>query len=601
MSTSPARAACAASAVVVFLAPQSRVVSERPPGLIVDFIAIHSDGSPVADLQPSEVEVRIGDKVRTVRALRRVSTGPAPAAAGAAPRLPSPYGTNDSVESGRRFVLVFDEQSFAAGAEHLVRGAIDGLLDTLTPADRTMLVALPFGGVKVPFTSERTRLRLALERMAGQGPRSETGSELACRTRRFLEGLDQFLQGQPGAGLPLTLVIFSGGLAAPRRDAPMGLAPGICELPIEQFRRVAASVSAARANLYVMQPADVGMIASPWRESIAGVGDRGSDNPLEGVEHLVGVTGGARLPLDASGGASLLRVARESSAYYEAEIEPDMNDARGRSRALSVRVSRRGVTARSRPEIIFVGPVPGAPAARLTVNDILAAPGSFADVRIRAGGFTLREPDGRLRVGILVEPIDPAADLTSVGAILIADDGRIAGRWFSRDATERPLVGAIAAPAGTYRLRVAAMDAAGRPGAAEDEVVVGLTTVGPLSLGSLMFGVSRPEGTRLQLEFGNEPVAIASFDIYGGTPEMQLSVSLEVARTPEGPPLVAVPLALARSDASRVMAKGAVPLGALPPGDYVVRGVVRLADGTTGRVTRTLRKVGPISPPVRLF
>ena len=29
------------------------------------------------------------------------------------------------------------------------------------------------------------------------------------------------------------------------------------------------------------------------------------------------------------------------------------------------------------------------------------------------------------------------------------------------------------------------------------------------------------------------------------------------------------------------MATGAVPLGALPPGDYVVRGVVRLEDGTT--------------------
>jgi hypothetical protein len=38
------------------------------------------------------------------------------------------------------------------------------------------------------------------------------------------------------------------------------------------------------------------------------------------------------------------------------------------------------------------------------------------------------------------------------------------------------------------------------------------------------------------------------------------------------------------------VATGAVPLGALPPGDYVVRGVVRLEDGTTGRVTRTLRK-----------
>jgi len=40
-----------------------------------------------------------------------------------------------------------------------------------------------------------------------------------------------------------------------------------------------------------------------------------------------------------------------------------------------------------------------------------------------------------------------------------------------------------------------------------------------------------------------------------------------------------------------VTATGSVPLGALPPGDYVVRGVVRLEDGTTGRVMRTIRKI----------
>jgi len=41
-----------------------------------------------------------------------------------------------------------------------------------------------------------------------------------------------------------------------------------------------------------------------------------------------------------------------------------------------------------------------------------------------------------------------------------------------------------------------------------------------------------------------------------------------------------------------MVATGAMPIGSLPPGDYVVRGIVRLEDGTTGRVIRTLRKVG---------
>jgi hypothetical protein len=106
-----------------------------------------------------------------------------------------------------------------------------------------------------------------------------------------------------------------------------------------------------------------------------------------------------------------------------------------------------------------------------------------------------------------------------------------------------------------------------------------------------MLGLSRPEGVKLQLEFHTEPVAIASFDIYGGSEGQRLGAALEVAREPDGPPLASVPLALSRADESRVTATGAVPLGALPPGDYVVRGIIRLEDGTVGRVTRTLRKV----------
>jgi hypothetical protein len=48
---------------------------------------------------------------------------------------------------------------------------------------------------------------------------------------------------------------------------------------------------------------------------------------------------------------------------------------------------------------------------------------------------------------------------------------------------------------------------------------------------------------------------------------------------------------LIRADDTRVVATGTVPLGALSPGDYVVRGIIRLDDGATGRVVRTLRKI----------
>jgi hypothetical protein len=561
---------CIVAALALATTPP-QTPSERTAGPTVDFMALDADGAPVADLQSSEVEIRIGDRVRTVRTLRRVSAVPSAPAAGAAPHVPPPYGTNDDVAAGRRFVLVIDQESFLAGREQLFTNAIDGLLRELTPADRTMVAALPFGGVIVPFTSDVAQIRLAAARVTGQRPRGETGSDLACRTRRFLEALEGLLRGQGVQSSPQTLILFTGGLAAPRRDAPMGILPGMCELQVDQFRKVAAAATAARVNAYVTQPADIGIGSALPRPTPGGIGDIGSDNPLEGIEHVAGVTGGTRLMLDATGTGALRRVAKETSAYYVAELEPISGEAFGRSRALTVRVARRG--------------------------DILSSTEAVTDLRLRVDGFTVRDPDGRLRVGVLLEPAEQSIAIASAGAVLIDASGRFVAHWNAADPAEHPLVGAMSVAPGPYRVRAAAIDSRGRPGAAETDIDVGLTQVGSLSLGSLLLSVSRAGTSSLQLEFGSEPTARASFDVYGGTAGQRLSATLEIARDLDGPAIATLPLALTRADETRVVAAGTVPLGALPPGDYAVRGIIRLEDGTTGRVVRTLRKVAKGSGP----
>src|SRR5205085_7357254 len=109
------------------------------------------------------------------------------------------------------------------------------------------------------------------------------------------------------------------------------------------------------------------------RETIAGGGYLGSDNPLEGIEHFEGATGGTRLPLDAAGTASLARLMRETSAYYEAELEPDRGDVFGRSRSFSIKVTRRDLVMRATPEVTLRDPARQAPATRLTVPDLLGS------------------------------------------------------------------------------------------------------------------------------------------------------------------------------------------------------------------------------------
>jgi hypothetical protein len=245
---------------------------------------------------------------------------------------------------------------------------------------------------------------------------------------------------------------------------------------------------------------------------------------------------------------------------------------------------------RARPEITFAESSRTGTAS-LTVKDLLASPDAFTGLRLRIAGFTVRDSEGQIRVGVVVEPVDPTVLLASAGAILIAGDGQVPSHWFARDASERPLLGALAAVPGTYRLRVAAIDGTGRTGAAEEDVDAALTPVGPLSLGSLMLGISINGTTAPRLEFGSEPTAIAYFDVYGGSAGLPLTARAEIAREIDGAALVTLPIALTRADAGRVVASGTVPLGALPPGDYVVRGVVRLENGESARVVRTLRKV----------
>jgi len=199
-------------------------------------------------------------------------------------------------------------------------------------------------------------------------------------------------------------------------------------------------------------------------------------------------------------------------------------------------------------------------------------------------------PDGQVQVAILAEPEDRALAISSAGAVLVTDDGSVVARWSAVDAGESPLVGAMRVKPGRYRLRVAAVDAAGRGGAADYRFDASLVPVGTLQLGGLVLGLSRDGQLIPRLSFADEPSALASFEMYGGVEGTAVTAFLEVAASIDGPAVVAVPLAIQAQGNGRFLAIGTVPLGALTPGDYAVRGLLRLENGTTGRTLRTLRK-----------
>ena len=582
---------------VVSTAQAPQQVPERGVELLhIDFAVVSSaDGTPVTDLKAEEVAVRVGGRNREIRSLQMIEAA-GDVDTGVVESLPQPFGTNTATEAGRTFALVIADDSFRPGRETPLRDAVNIFLGRLTSRDRVSLVTMPYGGIKVPLTTDRSKIQAELAKIVGRAPAEQTGSNLACETRRTLESLVGYLQMLGVRNEPATILFITAAMAAPRRDAPAMLAPGMCELTREMYDQVAVAAGAARAQFYVIQPMDlINTNAALTRENVAGVGYRGSDNPIEGIENLAGVTRGKLLQLTGSAETALGRVARETAAHYLAAITPDRNDRNGRSQELDVRVKRTGVEVRTRNHITFAKPEPAF--GRITdpsPREMLSTTAVFRDLPLRGAGFAAFGAEGdSLRIVTLLEPVEPDVKITSLLAAIFSDEGRSVSHWAAtpEELQRSPIIGAMPAQPGSYRLRVAAIDGTGRAGTVDYHVNAENVRTGPLKLSSLLLGLSRGGGFVPRLQFTTEPVAIGYLEMYGAAAGAKVSATLEVASTLNGPALIPpVRLAIESAGKDRYVAKGAVPIGALPAGDYSVRAIVGLEGHPMTRVVQTLRK-----------
>ena len=388
------------------------------------------------------------------------------------------------------------------------------------------------------------------------------------------------------------MLFVTAALAAPRRDALTALAPGMCELQENLYARVAAAAGAARTHFYVIRPGDApDRGTSVQRETAIG-----SDNPLAGIEHLVGVTDGKMLALTGSSGTAMDRVLRETAAYYQATVDSQPNDYSSRSQQLDIRLSRRGVELRTLPSVTFGRDQATAKLSNPSLRDMMATTQVLRDLPLRATGFpTLGSEQQNLGILVLAEPAEADVNLESLAAVLFDQDGKVAGQWIATaaDLQRAPVIGTISTPPGAYRLRVAAIDATGRSGTVDHDVTAEIVRSGPLKLGSLVLGLSREGKFAPKLQFTNEPLAIAYLEMEGAPAGARLNAALEIAQSLNGAAVVTVPLAIETAAGNRYAATGSVPLGALPPGDYVVRAMVGLEGHPMTRVVRTIRKAAP--------
>ncbi len=566
-------------------AAQQYVLNTNRSPVALDFTAFDEDGRPVTDLRPEDLTVRIDGRTRQPLSLTWIPTG--------THRVPPPFATNLRSSDTRAVLLIIEDESLKPGREQAIKADARTFLRTLSPSDRVAVLTVPYGGMKTDFTTDHARVLAAVDSITGRAPQTEAANEAGCRTRSTLVSLASTLDSIVATDAPLSVVLFSGGLMPPRGMVSMSSTPtdipgvsyfntiGTCEVLPDHYQAIADSTARARAQWFVIQP------------------DLTSD-PVgrPGLEHLTGLTGGPLWNLEGPQGSALTRVAAQTAGYYRVTITPEPNEAADVVRGMAVSAMRPGVTIRHRPRIQLLASTEGTAYSNSSLMDLMRSIREVRDLQLRVAATTARHADGQIKLLVQFE----APEVNQIAAPMVSLFDATGRMVVSNTAKPEELSGrnsgilAVTAPEGRYRLRLAAAAPSPdgvRMGTVDLDVEVGLTTVGPLRLSGLVLGQARSEGFTPKLEFQSELSAVAMVEIYGGQAGSQVGVAVEVLRAADGAPIVTMPgIFTPTSEPDKFLVTSTIPVGALPPGDYQVRMLVKAGDAV-GQVTRTLRKLPP--------
>ena len=548
---------------------QDPASAARPVLVAVEFRALQN-GTPLSDLRPQDVRLRVDNVDRDLVALDLVQ----PVAN--ASSIPPPFATNGAVRRGRDVLFVVDEESYQLGGESRVREAIGAAIGRLTTLDRAGLVSLHASGVSVALTSSKASLQAALPKIRGRAISTESATTLSCRTRRQIPVMTSLFQSLD-AGVTTTIVVVSAALAAPQAASIVTL--GIdraCQLTAEDFDEFRSVSARSAAQLYAMHVAD---------GTATGVDARLG----AGLERFAGEAGGQFLRVSGDPAPAVERIIEDAGAFYIAYfmIEPA---GRPTKRAVDLRVLRDGATVRYARELVS----PAVESKTVSTRDMIRTTSPFRALHLRAAAFTSRDTEKAAKVLVLFEPIEAGVTLTSAVAGLFDANGRLVAQWApeSDELTGRPVMAALGAAPGTYRLRVAAVDSKGRSGAVDQDVAIGLTPAGPLTTSGIVLGVqgTGPFFPRLQLTPA-DTVAHVYFEAYGAASCAGLSAAIEIAPAAQAPAVVkstAGASPLENSDGCILF--GEFPVAALPAGDYAFRIRIQRGETVLGDRVRTLRK-----------
>jgi len=564
---SHAGTAFALTAALAMAPPAAAQPGSAPVRL--QFRAIGADGSPVLDLAQGDLTLKIDGKPRQIGSISLHRPG----GTDTGRPLPPPYATNANGASARTLQLLVDDDSIAPGREAPFKQALQRLVAELSAGDRVGL-STPQARVMLAPTADRTIINQTIDRLVGQGHTSESDADIACRTTSLLKALGGVIANASVA--PTTIAVFSAGIMGPSvQMAQIGKSSGECLVRTDDFQNLSRVAAAAPVEVYLFHLME-GLTTS-------------SSAQTAGFESLAGAVNGEFVRVGTDASASLSKLLRETSAYYEAQFQAEPEDRNGQSHRVELRTARDRVRLRTRPALA----IPKAAAAARSPQDLLRAQAESRDLPLRLTGYAARNPGSDdVKIMAMFEAMD-AAPLKAASVALFDEKNTLKRQWTAQpaDLARRPVMAALSAPHGTYRLRVAAVDGTGRVGTADLDMTAEITRADPLRLSALVMGVQENGAFAPRLEFTNELAAIGLLEIYGVPKTGDVVVTLDVLPSETEAPLASAPTQITRTKTEDMLiAFGGFDIAGLPPGDYLMRATVTLDGKPVGRVMRTLRK-----------
>lgn len=135
----------------------------------IDVAVSDKNGKPVRDLLAADFTVKVDGKVRRVVSAQHVQFDAAAARKAVAERAGEEtfFTSNIGPPEGRMIVIAVDQSNIRAGAVRQLLRTAAAFIDRLGPANQVAFVAFPPSGPEVNFTTDRVRVKAAMERVVG--------------------------------------------------------------------------------------------------------------------------------------------------------------------------------------------------------------------------------------------------------------------------------------------------------------------------------------------------------------------------------------------------------------------------------------------------